>query len=94
MSVERNYNELSLENRTALTVYHTARELHPVVIFTPTESGAAAWRVARFKRVTRLVAFSLHEATCYTQVNLKTVVPTLPGKRVSRGTRWGHKLVR
>ncbi len=58
------HDELSLENRTALSIYHTARELDPTIIFTPTESGATARRLARFKLATRIVAFSLHEATC------------------------------
>lgn len=64
MSEGSEHDELSLENRTALSVYHTARELDPVVIFTPTASGATARRLARFKLSTRIVAFSLHEATC------------------------------
>ncbi len=64
MSAENGHDALSLENRTALSVYHTARELDPVVIFTPTDSGATARRLARFKLATRIVAFSLHEATC------------------------------
>jgi pyruvate kinase len=64
MSQESDHDELSLENRTALSVYHTARELEPTVIFTPTVSGATARRLARFKLATRIVAFSIHEATC------------------------------
>lgn len=64
MTTESSHDELSLENRTALSIYHTARELDPVIIFTPTESGATARRLARFKLATRIVAFSVHKATC------------------------------
>lgn len=64
MSEPINHRELSLEDRTALSVYHSARELSPKIIFTPTVSGATARRLARFKLSTRIVAFSLHESTC------------------------------
>ena len=64
MTEGRNRDDLSLEDRTALSVYHTARDLDPAIIFTPTESGATARRLARFKLVTPIVAFSSHQATC------------------------------
>lgn len=61
---EGSHQNLSLEDRTALSVYHSARELEPVIIFTPTNTGATARRLARFKLSTWIVAFSIHEATC------------------------------
>lgn len=64
MTASSNHTELRIEDRLALSVYHTARELDPTIIFTPTISGATARRLARFKLATRIVAFSLHEATC------------------------------
>jgi pyruvate kinase len=64
MAEESTHRDLSLEDRTALSVYHTARELDPNIIFTPTESGATSRRLARFKLPTWIVALSRHEATC------------------------------
>lgn len=64
MSQTINHHDLSVENRTALSVYHTALELEPKIIFTPTVTGATARRLARFKLATRIVAFSLNESTC------------------------------
>jgi pyruvate kinase len=58
------HRDLSLEDRTALGVYHSARELEPAIIFTPTNTGATARRLARFKLPTWIVAFSIHAATC------------------------------
>ena len=54
----------SMEDRTALSVYHMERELGPAIIFTPSESGATVRRMARFKLPTWIVAFSRHMATC------------------------------
>ncbi|MFN8442867.1 MAG: pyruvate kinase [Caldilineaceae bacterium] len=64
MSQTINHHDLSVENRTALSVYHTALELEPKIIFTPTVTGATARRLARFKLATRIVAFSINESTC------------------------------
>lgn len=61
---EGRHHDLSLEDRTALGVYHSARELEPAIIFTPTLTGATARRLARFKLPIWIVAFSIHEATC------------------------------
>jgi len=64
IAAEGAHHDLSLEDRTALGVYHSARELEPAIIFTPTNTGATARRLARFKLPTWIVAFSIHEATC------------------------------
>lgn len=64
LTEEGTHRDLSLEDRTALSVYHTARELDPTIIFTPTESGATSRRLARFKLPTWIVALSRHEDTC------------------------------
>lgn len=64
ITAEGNHRDLSLEDRTALGVYHSARELEPAIIFTPTNTGATARRLARFKLPTWIVAFSIREATC------------------------------
>jgi pyruvate kinase len=55
---------LSLEDRTAFSVYHSARELEPAILFTPTKSGATARRLARFRLPTWIVALSSNKATC------------------------------
>ena len=55
---------LSLEDRTALSVYHSVRELEPAILFTPTKSGATARRLARFRLPTWIVALSRNPATC------------------------------
>jgi pyruvate kinase len=64
LAEESTHRDLSLEDRTALSVYHTARELGPAILFTPTESGATSRRLARFKLPTWIVALSRHEVTC------------------------------
>lgn len=64
LTEESTHRDLSLEDRTALSVYHTAHELEPSIIFTPTESGATSRRLARFKLPTWIVALSRHEETC------------------------------
>lgn len=64
IAAEGNHRDLSLEDRTALGVYHSARELDPVLIFTPTNTGSTARRLARFKLPTWIVAFSTYETTC------------------------------
>lgn len=64
ITAEGNHRDLSLEDRTALGVYHSARELEPAIIFTPTNTGATARRLARFKLPTWIVAFSIQKATC------------------------------
>jgi pyruvate kinase len=53
-----------LEDRTALSVYHSARELQPVIVFAPTITGATPRRLTRFKLPTWIVAFSINESTC------------------------------
>jgi pyruvate kinase len=64
MREEAAKEERSLEDRTALSVFHSSRELEPAILFTPTESGATSRRLARFKLSPWIVAFSRHEATC------------------------------
>lgn len=95
MSSERNDGEVSLEDRTALSVYHTARGLTPTIIFTPTESGATARRLARFKLAPRVVAFSFHEATCqklHFSYGIEPVhVPTMQDSWDSYARQWCKK---
>jgi pyruvate kinase len=54
---------LEQADRTALSVYHSARDLSPVIIITPTESGSTARRLARFRLPQWIVAMSRHAAT-------------------------------
>ncbi len=61
---EGSHRDLSLEDRTALGVYHSARELEPAIIFTPTTNGATPRRLARFKLPAWIVALSSRERTC------------------------------
>ncbi|MCE7989783.1 MAG: pyruvate kinase [Caldilinea sp. CFX5] len=64
IAAEGVHRDLSLEDRTALGVYHSARELEPAIILTPTDTGATPRRLARFKLPTWIVAFSVRESTC------------------------------
>jgi len=61
---EGSHRDLSLEDRTALGVYHSARELEPAIIFTPTTGGATPRRLARFKLPAWIVALSSRETAC------------------------------
>ncbi|MEZ4675160.1 MAG: pyruvate kinase alpha/beta domain-containing protein [Caldilineaceae bacterium] len=64
ITAEGAHRNLSLEDRTALSVYHIARELEPAIILTPTNTGATPRRLARFKLPTWIVAFSDNSDSC------------------------------
>jgi len=53
-----------VEDVIALDVYTTVERLQPRTVFVPTQSGATARRIARFRLPRWLIAFSPEEATC------------------------------
>jgi len=60
----RTSQEISVEEAIALDVVSTVDCLHPCLIATPTQTGATARRISRFKLPPWIVAFSPSEATC------------------------------
>lgn len=53
-----------VEDLISLSVDGTVRRLSPVAVVTPTDSGATARRVSRFRLPVWIVAFSRNESTC------------------------------
>lgn len=56
--------EISVEETIVLDVVSTVERLRPRLIFAPTQTGATARRVSRYKLWPWIVAFSPNEATC------------------------------
>ncbi|MBW1781304.1 MAG: pyruvate kinase [Deltaproteobacteria bacterium] len=56
--------ELSVEDLISLSVHATARRLTPTAIITPTETGATARRITRFRLPVWVAGISANEATC------------------------------
>jgi pyruvate kinase len=56
--------DLNIEDLISLSVNATARKLTPKVIITPTETGATARRIARFRIPVWIAGVSANESTC------------------------------
>lgn len=55
---------MDIEDVVSLNVVTAARRLHAPYVFTPTETGATARRIARFHLSSWTIALSRHAATC------------------------------
>lgn len=58
--------ELSVEDLISLSVYATVNRLTPTAIITPTETGATARRITRFRLPVWVAGISTNESTCQT----------------------------
>ncbi|PKY10099.1 pyruvate kinase [Acidithiobacillus marinus] len=58
------HDHASVESSIANSVRHSAEHLHPRFVVTPTETGATAARIARFRLQPWILAMSPHAATC------------------------------
>ncbi len=56
--------QTDVEDLIAMSVHDTVDRLEPTVVVTPTESGATARRIARFRLPVWIVAPSVHQSTC------------------------------
>jgi pyruvate kinase len=57
-------HELSIEDLISLSVHATVKRLTPTAVITPTETGATARRIARFRLPVWIAGISANEATC------------------------------
>jgi pyruvate kinase len=55
---------VTLVDLIALSVQHTLERTSPAAVFVPTDSGATARNVTRFRLPVWIVAVSIHESTC------------------------------
>jgi pyruvate kinase len=56
--------ELSVEDLISLSVHATVKRLTPTAVITPTETGATARRIARFRLPVWIAGISARESTC------------------------------
>ena len=56
--------ELSVEDLISLSVHATVKRLTPTAVITPTETGATARRIARFRLPVWIAGISANESTC------------------------------
>jgi pyruvate kinase len=56
--------ELSVEDLISLSVHATVKRLTPTAVITPTETGATARRIARFRLPVWIAGISANDATC------------------------------
>ena len=56
--------DLSVEDLISLSVHATVKRLTPTAVITPTETGATARRIARFRLPVWIAGISANEATC------------------------------
>ncbi|MBW1784805.1 MAG: pyruvate kinase, partial [Deltaproteobacteria bacterium] len=58
--------ELNVEDLISLSVHATVKRLTPTAVITPTETGATARRITRFRLPVWIAGISANESTCQT----------------------------
>jgi len=64
LSVAEAEGELGVEDLISLSVHATVKRLTPAAVITPTETGATARRIARFRLPVWIAGISANESTC------------------------------
>lgn len=64
LKIEKRAGTIGNKDLTSLIVFLTAEVLNPVVVFSPSKSGATARRLTRFRLPQWIVAPTQHERTC------------------------------